>query len=243
MNISGGDTFVTRVKRANFFSVPPTGRVKKYICPPHREGPKYFFFFRNSTSHASLKDVRSNGGGGTNVDDHRRRTGKGWGEGSGIRRTSTNAKVKKKLCQKRKKKALQRLPPPTTFTDCRIVLRVNVQNAEYFVFLAFRMFMCDTNRTSVIGGGGGGCRVGLFSKQTKFDKGGRGSKKSVFNNVNKSPNNVNKSIYSYTIKCMSTFFYKLKLTDSLWYRDIGWYRDTLVSQYLNRYRSWHDTKC
>jgi len=25
---------------------------------------------------------------------------------------------------------------------------------------------------------------------------------------------------------MSTFFYKLKLTDILWYRDFGWYRDT-----------------
>jgi len=40
------------------------------------------------------------------------------------------------------------------------------------------------------------------------------------------PNNVNESMYAYTIKCTSTFVYKLKLTDFLWYRDIGWYRDT-----------------
>jgi len=40
------------------------------------------------------------------------------------------------------------------------------------------------------------------------------------------PNDVNKSMYAYTIKCRSTFFLKLRLTDFSWYRDISWYRDT-----------------
>jgi len=31
---------MTRAKRTNFFSVPPTGRDNKYICPPHTEGPQ-----------------------------------------------------------------------------------------------------------------------------------------------------------------------------------------------------------
>jgi len=30
-------------KQANFFSIPPTGKDKKYICPPHRDGPQYVF--------------------------------------------------------------------------------------------------------------------------------------------------------------------------------------------------------
>jgi len=32
---------MTRAKRAIFLASPPTGRDKKYIFTPHREGPKY----------------------------------------------------------------------------------------------------------------------------------------------------------------------------------------------------------
>jgi len=102
-----------RAKRGNFFSVPPTGRDKKYICPLYREGPQ-----------------------------------------------------------------------------------------------------------DVLGG--------LFSKQTKFDKGEGGpiSQFLVGRIGWMTSSNVYQSMYAYTVKCTSTFVYKLKLTDFLWYRDIGWYRDT-----------------
>jgi len=93
MHISGGDTIT---KRANFCSVPPTRRDKKYICPLQREGPKYVFIFRHSYVPASLKDVKWRGGGEPmwmNTDGVR------WRGRICIRRTSTN--VKKYLGLKR----------------------------------------------------------------------------------------------------------------------------------------------
>jgi len=44
INISGRDTFMTRAKRENFLSIPPTGRVKKYICPLRGRDQNTFFF-------------------------------------------------------------------------------------------------------------------------------------------------------------------------------------------------------
>jgi len=51
-------THLCRERSEQIFSVPPTGRDNKLICPPHRERPKYVCLIRGGGMHLYLSQGR-----------------------------------------------------------------------------------------------------------------------------------------------------------------------------------------